>query len=115
MPLTKADLVEGVASSANVSKKEAEAIVQVFLQSLVSALQGGEGIELRGFGSFRFRERGARSGRNPRTGESVQVPAKRVVYFKMGKELKKLINDGAAPQSVPTTETPAPSEPTSFD
>lgn len=94
MPLTKADLVEGVASSANLSKKESEAIVNIFLQSMVEALQGGEGIELRGFGSFRFRQRGSRSGRNPRTGESVQVPAKRVVFFKMGKELKKLINHG---------------------
>ena len=102
MPLAKADLVEGVATSANLSKKESEAIVHVFLESLVDALRRGDGIELRGFGSFRFRQRGARSGRNPRTGEAVQVPAKRVVYFKMGKELKKLINEevggGARPE-----------------
>lgn len=99
MPLTKADLVEGVAASANLSKKESEAIVHVFLDSLVDALRRGDGIELRGFGSFRFRQRGARSGRNPRTGEAVQVPAKRVVYFKMGKELKKLINESGLPSS----------------
>ncbi|MFN7975901.1 MAG: HU family DNA-binding protein [Acidobacteriota bacterium] len=103
MPLTKADLVDGVATSAQLSKKEAEVIVNIFLQSLVETIQKGEGIELRGFGSFRFRERGARSGRNPRTGESVHVPAKRVVYFKMGKELKKLLNQDPA--------TPAPALP----
>jgi len=106
MPLTKADLVEGVASSAELSKKESEAIVNVFLRSMVEALRNGEGIELRGFGSFRFRHRGARSGRNPRTGESVQVPAKRVVYFKMGKELKRLINS-----EPPARETPPPPDP----
>ena len=56
MPLTKADLVEGVSASAQLSKKESEAIVNVFLRSLVDALRSGDGIELRGFGSFRFRQ-----------------------------------------------------------
>lgn len=111
MPLTKADLVEGVSASAQLSKKESEAIVNVFLRSLVDALRSGDGIELRGFGSFRFRQRGARSGRNPRTGESVYVPAKRVVYFKMGKELKKLINEPAPAAPPPPSSPPPESQP----
>ena len=60
--------------------------------SIIEALHNGDKIELRGFGSFRLRERKARVGRNPKTGETVQVPTKKVPYFKAGKELKELIN-----------------------
>lgn len=90
--MTKADLVEAVARNADLSKKQSETIVDIMLNKLTDALQRSEGVELRGFGSFRIRQRGSRQGRNPKTGRSVQVPAKRVVYFKMGKELKDLIN-----------------------
>ena len=90
--MTKADLVEAVARNADLSKKQSETIVDIMLNKLTDALQRSEGVELRGFGSFRIRKRGSRQGRNPKTGRSVQVPAKRVVYFKMGKELKDLIN-----------------------
>ena len=90
--MTKADLVEAVARNADLSKKQSETIVDIMLNKLTEALQRSEGVELRGFGSFRIRKRGSRQGRNPKTGRSVQVPAKRVVYFKMGKELKDLIN-----------------------
>lgn len=63
---------------------------------MVSALRAGDGVELRGFGSFRLRNRKARIGRNPRSGASIKVPSKRVVYFKLGKELRsKLIDDEA--------------------
>ena len=90
--MTKADLVEAVISSTGVTKREAEVMVNTFLESIIDSLNSGEGVELRGFGSFRIRSRGGRVGRNPRTGESVQVPPKKVPYFKVGKELKELIN-----------------------
>jgi integration host factor subunit beta len=67
-------------------------IVQTVLDSIIESLQNGEKVELRGFGSFRLRDRSPRQGRNPKTGEKVQVPAKKVPYFKPGKELKELIN-----------------------
>jgi integration host factor subunit beta len=62
---------------------------------VVRALRGGDKIEIRGFGSFRTRQRQARIGRNPKTGERVEVPSKRIPYFKPSKELKDLVNDGA--------------------
>jgi integration host factor subunit beta len=90
--MTKADLVEQVAKEADMTKKDAEQLVEVVFDSIVSALNKGDKIELRGFGSFRVRERNARKGRNPKTGETVEIPAKRVAYFKPGKELKEIVN-----------------------
>jgi integration host factor subunit beta len=90
--MTKADLVDEVSRSSDLSKKDAEIIVQTVLDSIVDSLKAGDKVELRGFGSFRLRERAPRHGRNPKTGEKVQVAAKRVPYFKPGKELKELIN-----------------------
>src|SRR3989442_13231845 len=80
--MTKADLIAEVSRSAELSKKDAENIVNVFLDRIVDALKEGEKIELRGFGSFKLRRRNSRIGRNPRTSEAVQVPAKKVPYFK---------------------------------
>ena len=91
--MTKADLVEKVSREAEMTKKDAEQLVEIIFESIVDSLNKGEKIELRGFGSFRVRERNARKGRNPKTGEAVDIPAKRVAYFKPGKELKELIND----------------------
>ena len=76
--MTKANLVEAVARATELSKKQAETIVDTVLDKLTGALQRAEGVELRGFGSFGIRERAPREGRNPKTGRSVQVPAKRV-------------------------------------
>jgi integration host factor subunit beta len=90
--MTKADLVESVAKEAEMTKKDAEQLVEIIFDSIVSTLNKGEKIELRGFGSFRVRHRNARKGRNPKTGEAVSIPAKRVAYFKPGKDLKELIN-----------------------
>ena len=90
--MTKAELVDAVSKKSELSKKDAEVIVQAVLDSIIDSLQGGEKVELRGFGSFRLRERASRQGRNPKTGEKVYVPAKKVPYFKPGKELKELIN-----------------------
>ena len=93
--MTKAELVEEVARSTELTKKHAELVVNTVFESIVQSLQDGEKIELRGFGSFRIRRRGARIGRNPKTGARVEVPAKRIPYFKPGKELKELLNQGS--------------------
>lgn len=90
--MTKAELVEEVAAITLLTKKHAEIIVNTVFDSIVDSLRAGEKIELRGFGSFRIRNRGARVGRNPKTGDKVEVPAKRIPYFKPGKELKELLN-----------------------
>ena len=95
--MTKADLVDDVANAAELTKKDAERLVEIVFESIIDSLNQGEKIELRGFGSFRVRSRGARRGRNPKTGEPVSIPAKRVPYFKAGKELKELINQSSGP------------------
>ena len=104
--MTKAELVEDVARAAELTKKDAERLVEIVFESIIDTLNQGEKIELRGFGSFRVRERGARRGRNPKTGDPVDIPAKRVPYFKPGKELKELINEedgaGGAEDAAPT-------------
>lgn len=102
--MTKAELVEDVADAAELTKKDAERLVEIVFESIVETLNQGEKIELRGFGSFRVRERGARRGRNPKTGDPVSIPAKRVPYFKPGKELKELINEPAS-QPAAASET----------
>lgn len=90
--VTKAALVEEVSRAADLTKKHSEVIVDTVFRSIVTALHRGEKIELRGFGSFRLRQREPRKGRNPKTGDRVDVPPKRVPYFKPGKGLKELIN-----------------------
>ena len=90
--MTKSDLIDAVARNCSTSKKDSELTVNTFLECIIDALNRDEGVELRGFGSFRIRERGPRVGRNPRTGASVKVEAKKVPYFKVGKQLKELIN-----------------------
>jgi integration host factor subunit beta len=90
--MTKAELVEEVSRVSDLTKKDSEVIVETVFQSIIDALHRGEKIELRGFGSFRLRQREPRKGRNPKTGDRVDVPPKRVPYFKPGKELKDLIN-----------------------
>lgn len=92
--MTKAELVDQVARSTQLTKKHAEIMVNTVFESIVDSLQNGEKIELRGFGSFRIRQRGSRTGRNPKTGVKVEVPSKSIPYFKPGKELKQLLNRG---------------------
>jgi integration host factor subunit beta len=111
--MTKADLVEEVAKVTELTRKDSEVIVDTLFESVIKALKTGDKLEVRGFGSFRVRQRNARVGRNPKTGDKVEVPAKRVPYFKPSKELKDLINDGAAiaPDAAPSTPgTPTPTE-----
>ena len=93
--MTKAELVEEVSRVSDLTKKHSEVIVDTVFKSIIDALHRGEKIELRGFGSFRLRKREPRKGRNPKTGDKVDVPPKKVPYFKPGKELKDLINRDA--------------------
>jgi integration host factor subunit beta len=94
--VTKADLVEDVIKVTRLPRKESEQIVEIVFESIISALQTGDKIEIRGFGSFRTRERRGRVGRNPKTGEKVDVPAKRIPFFKPSKELKDYVNTEAS-------------------
>jgi integration host factor subunit beta len=90
--LTKAELVDAVSKVSDLTRKHSEVIVDAVFSSIIDALHKGEKIELRGFGSFRIRRRDSRTGRNPKTGAGVLVPAKKVPHFKAGKELRELIN-----------------------
>jgi integration host factor subunit beta len=109
--MTKAELVEEVARAAELNKRDAEVIVETVFDSIIGALHKGEKVELRGFGSFRTRERGPRRGRNPKTGEPVDVPAKRVPYFKPGKELKEYFTESPASAAPASAAAPAEAHP----
>jgi integration host factor subunit beta len=103
--MTKAELVEEVSRVSDLTKKHSEVIVDTVFKSIIDALHRGEKIELRGFGSFRLRRREPRKGRNPKTGDKVDVPPKKVPYFKPGKELKELINREPDAAPVPPATT----------
>src|ERR1700733_12395134 len=90
--MTKADLVEEVTQLGDLTRRDGEVIVDTIFDSVIHALKSGDKIEIRGFGSFRIRQRKPRIGRNPKTGAKVDVPAKRVPYFKPSKELRDLVN-----------------------
>ena len=90
--MTKADLVDGVTASGDLTRRDGEVIVDTFFEGIIDAIRSDEKVEIRGFGSFRIRQRTARIGRNPKTGDKVEVPAKRVPYFKPSKELRDLVN-----------------------
>jgi integration host factor subunit beta len=93
--MTKADLVEEVTKLGDLTRRDSETIVETIFDSVIGALRSGDKIEIRGFGSFRIRQRKPRIGRNPKTGTKVEVPAKKVPYFKPSKELRDLVNPGA--------------------
>jgi integration host factor subunit beta len=95
--MTKADLVEEVTQLGDLTRRDGEVIVDTIFDSVIHALKTGDKIEIRGFGSFRIRQRKPRIGRNPKTGAKVEVPAKRVPYFKPSKELRDLVNPKAEP------------------
>jgi len=90
--MIKADLINKISKEMDIPKQEAEIGVNLFFKTIKEAILRGEEIEVRGFGSFRFRRRTSRFGRNPRTGNPVKVPPKKVLYFKPSKLLKELIN-----------------------
>ena len=109
--MTKAELVEEVSRVSDLTKKHSEVIVDTVFKSIIDALHRGEKIELRGFGSFRLRKREPRKGRNPKTGDKVDVPPKKVPYFKPGKELKDLINREAELAEAAATAPASPAAP----
>jgi integration host factor subunit beta len=86
--MVRAELINHVARKMDLTKKDASTAVNTIFQSIIQALAEGDKVELRGFGSFTTRQRKPRKGRNPKTGEVVQVPEKRVPFFKSGKDLK---------------------------
>jgi integration host factor subunit beta len=90
--MTKSELIDALAARSELTKARAELVVNCVFDAMTEALQRGEGIEIRGFGSFTVRPYKPYSGRNPRTGEPVDVPSKRLPFFKVGKELKDLVN-----------------------
>ena len=92
--MTKADLVDQVTAIGDLTRRDGEVIVDTLFDAVIGALKSGDKIEIRGFGSFRTRQRNARTGRNPKTGAKVDVPAKRVPFFKPSKELRDSVNPG---------------------
>jgi integration host factor subunit beta len=90
--LTKADIVEQISEQSDLNKKESFIVVDLIIDNIKKALSEGDKIELRGFGSFKVKKRNERKARNPRTGETVNVPAKLVPYFKASKSLKEKVN-----------------------
>jgi integration host factor subunit beta len=110
--MTKAELIEEVSRVVEMTRKDSEVIVEAIFDSIVRSLRSGDKIEIRGFGSFRTRQRQPRVGRNPKTGTRVEVPSKRIPYFKPSKELKDLVNNSGGESATPAA-TPAGSEPPS--
>lgn len=94
--MKKSDLVELVAQQRNLPRTDVEATVDAFLDALAGGLTKGERVDIRGFGAFSVRESAARSGRNPRTGETIQIAARKTPVFKVGKELRDRVNGPAA-------------------
>ena len=93
--MTKSQLVTLIAQQLKLTRKDADAAVDAVFDSIASSLESGRRIELRGFGSFGLKERRERAGRNPKTGESVAVEAKRVLFFKTGRALRERVDHGS--------------------
>lgn len=94
--MTKSELIEAIAARGELTKARAELVVNCVFDAMTEALQKGDGIEIRGFGSFSVRPYKPYAGRNPRTGNPVPVSAKRLPFFKVGKELKELVDQSRA-------------------
>ncbi|MDD5793748.1 HU family DNA-binding protein [Clostridium sp. HCP1S3_B4] len=90
--MNKSELITTMSEKSNLTKKDAEAALKAFVESVEEALENGEKVQLVGFGTFETRERAARTGRNPRTKEEIQIPASTVPVFKAGKEFKEKVN-----------------------
>lgn len=110
--MTKSELIEVVAQEANLTKGRAEMVINTIFEAMVEALQRGEGIEIRGFGSFTVRQYKSYEGRNPRTGDPVHVSPKRLPFFKVGKDLRLRVNgQRPAPPPVRRVDPAKPSAP----
>ena len=95
-PVTKAHLVDQIADSTELNKQDCEKIVHSLFAAITKALQAGERIEIRGFGTFKVKDKAARQARNPRTGETISVPAKKVAAFKPSNEIGEVLNPATA-------------------
>ena len=101
--MTKAEMIEGLANKLGMHKSEAEKAINIILDDIIAALRQGERVNISGFGTFSVSTRHARTGRNPKTGESIEISASRSAKFKAGKQLKDSLNeDGAAVESAST-------------
>ena len=105
--MTKADLIESVAATLDLPKGQAERAVHLVFEDIVKALRTGDKVNISGFGTFAVSERKARTGRNPKTGEKVDVPAKRIPFFKPSKELKDFVNSEEAASMTAAAEAAA--------
>ena len=90
--MTKSALINALSRQKGLSRKDAETVVNTVFEEISHSLEQGRRVELRGFGSFGLKERRAREGRNPKTGDNVTVEAKRVMFFKAGKELRERVD-----------------------
>ena len=108
--MTKADLVDRVTSLGDLTRRDSEVIVDTLFDSVIHALKTGDKVEVRGFGSFRTRQRNSRTGRNPKTGAKVDVAAKRVPFFKPSKELRDLVNPNETKRATKTARAASSSE-----
>jgi len=105
--MTKADLIDEISRLAELTRKDSEVVVETIFDSIVRSLRAGDKIEIRGFDSFRTRQRKPRIGRIPKTGDRVEVPAKKIPFFMPSKELKDLVNgDASAAEHVPAAVPP---------
>src|ERR1019366_5624459 len=109
--MTKEDLKKEVPGRAKLPQKDREVIVDTIFDSVVRSLRVGDKIEIRGFGSFRTRQRKPRVGRNPKTGDRGEVPAKKIPFFNPSKELKHLVNRGAEAEVAPAAAPVPPAPP----
>lgn len=91
--MNRSELIKALADDANISLEDATSVVGIFVDSLKAALLAGDRVEIRGFGSFKIKDYGSYSGRNPRTGQCVDVISKRLPFFRVGKELREYINN----------------------
>ena len=101
--MNKSDLIEVVSNRANITRKRIEDVVNLIFDSMMHAMVRGDRIEIRGFGSFVVKNYESYTGRNPRTGESIQVPPKKLPFFKVGKELKERVDEEKAAQATPNS------------
>lgn len=105
--MTKADLIEEVSRVAELTRRDSEVVIETIFESVINSLRAGDKVEVRGFGSFRTRQRQSRVGRNPKTGDRVEVPAKKIPFFKPSKELKDIVN-ASGPAAVANVPSPEP-------
>ena len=113
--MNKSELVEKLSEIGKMTKKKAEDVVDLIFNSMIEAMQGGDRIEIRGFGSFVVKDYGSYTGRNPRTGQSIEVKPKKLPFFKVGKELRERVDakqgasaEGAASPMIPNQKEHKP-------